>query len=140
MATGYVRREKFWTDEEILDLFPDGDISLVNPLLRRAQAAEQRLAALQSEVERQLLEARYSPLGDNHHNAAQCPYCNPKYAALQSEVERLRKVAEVAEEITRSFDGKTIAVPLSAKTPVSSRLLMRLGIASAALSPVKETP
>ena len=23
-------------------------------------------------------EIRFAPLGDNHHNAAKCPYCNPK--------------------------------------------------------------
>ena len=25
-----------------------------------------------------LLAARYAPMGDNHHNAVECPYCNPK--------------------------------------------------------------
>ena len=27
------------------------------------------------EVEKALLEARFRPLGDNHHNANLCPYC-----------------------------------------------------------------
>jgi hypothetical protein len=35
-----VEVEKFYSDEEILDLFPDDEGSLVNALLRRAQAAE----------------------------------------------------------------------------------------------------
>jgi hypothetical protein len=25
------------------------------------------------------LHELFSPLGDNHHNAAKCPYCNPDY-------------------------------------------------------------
>lgn len=40
----------------------------------RAQAAEARAAMLERERD----EARYRPgLGDNHHNAMACPYCNP---------------------------------------------------------------
>lgn len=26
---------------------------------------------------------RFSPLGDNHHNAAMCPYCTPKASGSQ---------------------------------------------------------
>lgn len=48
-ACQYEERQRFWSDDEILELFPDGDGSLVNPLLRRAQAAE-------AEVERLLAD------------------------------------------------------------------------------------
>ena len=33
-------------------------------------------------LERELAEARYRPMGDNHHNALACPYCNPKREEL----------------------------------------------------------
>jgi hypothetical protein len=39
----------------------------------------------------------FRPLGDNHHNAALCPYCNPilaKQEQFQSESERLRGVLD----------------------------------------------
>ncbi len=42
-------RDKEWTYEEILELFPDGDGSLVNPLLRRCQALEKELEAMHFE-------------------------------------------------------------------------------------------
>ena len=41
-------QDRFWCDDEILNLFPDGDGSLVNPLLRRAQAAEARVKELEA--------------------------------------------------------------------------------------------
>lgn len=28
-------------------------------------------------LKRELAQARFSPMGDNHHNAMLCPYCNP---------------------------------------------------------------
>jgi len=48
-ATGYRHVERWYSDDEILVLFPDGDGSLVNPLLRRAQAAEAELDRLRAE-------------------------------------------------------------------------------------------
>lgn len=43
--------------------------------------------------------ARFAPLGDNHHNAALCPYCQPE---LQKQIDAARRTAlleaaEVAE-------------------------------------------
>lgn len=35
-------------------------------------------------------EIQFSPSGDNHHNAALCPYCNPKQLA-----ERDRMITEI---------------------------------------------
>jgi hypothetical protein len=43
-----------------------------------------RLVATIAEVERERDEARFSPLGDNHHNAAACPYCTPKTEAANA--------------------------------------------------------
>ena len=39
----------FYSDEKILDLFPDDGDSLVNPLLRRAQKAEAKIERLWDE-------------------------------------------------------------------------------------------
>lgn len=52
-----------------------------------------RVAALREECERlraAVAEAKFSPLGDNHHNAAACPYCNPAWSKLQAERDVLR--------------------------------------------------
>lgn len=35
------------------------------------------LIDLARQLERELAEAKFRPIGDNHHNAVLCPYCNP---------------------------------------------------------------
>jgi hypothetical protein len=49
-------------------------------------------------LEQQLISVadRFLPLGDNHHNAALCPYCQPQLAAHDREVaaKALRDAAE----------------------------------------------
>lgn len=47
-APRIVRR--WWSDEEILDLFPDEEGSICNRLLRRAQKAEEDLENLQEAI------------------------------------------------------------------------------------------
>ena len=42
-ATGYKIVERSYTDEDILEIFPDSSETLVNKLLRRAQEAEKKL-------------------------------------------------------------------------------------------------
>lgn len=37
-------------------------------------------ASMHAEIERlriEITDARFAPLGDNHHNALACPHCNP---------------------------------------------------------------
>lgn len=43
-----------------------------------------------AEVER-LQAERFTPLGDNHHNAALCPYCSPK---IRAELDRYSAAAD----------------------------------------------
>jgi len=50
IAAGYKSVERVWTDEEIRDLFPVGDGSLVDPLLTRAQEAEAKIERLTREL------------------------------------------------------------------------------------------
>ena len=57
-STGGQWVEREYTDDTILELFPDGDGSLVNPLLRRAQAAEAEIERLRG----QLTDARAAAL------------------------------------------------------------------------------
>lgn len=45
----------------------------------RAMKAEDRVAALERDVQ----WYKFAPLGDNHHNAALCPYCNPTGAGVE---------------------------------------------------------
>ncbi len=50
ISKGSEIREVEISDDEILSLFPDDGCSLVNPLLRRAQAAEAEIEKLQKLV------------------------------------------------------------------------------------------
>jgi hypothetical protein len=56
----------------------------------RSEKAEAEVERLQKE----LAEAKFAPLGDNHHNAAACPYCNPKpdpiAAAVDAQLDPLK--------------------------------------------------
>lgn len=49
-STGGAWVEREYTDDEILDLFPDDEGSLVNRLLRRAQKAEAEVERLRAEL------------------------------------------------------------------------------------------
>ena len=77
------------------------DSNLIGTLARHrhqalsAQAAE--LDALRGEVER--LNAIYhSPTGDNHHNAARCPYCRPEYEQDHATIAQLRDRVAALED------------------------------------------
>ena len=56
-------------------LVKDGLPSEAVAFFRSAQ--DSLLAAQRAEFDRELAAARYAPMGDNHHNAVLCPYCNP---------------------------------------------------------------
>jgi hypothetical protein len=46
-----------------------------------------KLSKAEADIDRlkkELAEAKFAPLGDNHHNAAACPYCSPKLATQSS--------------------------------------------------------
>ena len=65
---------------------PDGDWFMpptppdVVEYVRKLEAHAARSAERVRELERQLAQARFSPMGDNHHNALLCPHCNPDRA------------------------------------------------------------
>lgn len=70
------------------------DCLLFQQDLRAVLADNARLA-------RERDEARFAPMGDNHHNAAACPYCNPKLRemidkAVQRAVKAERDAAHAA--------------------------------------------
>lgn len=46
-----------------------------------------------AELEKERDEARFAPLGDNHHNAAKCPYCRPTFQ------DGIKRIAELEREI-----------------------------------------
>jgi hypothetical protein len=49
VSRGFVEHRKFYTDEEIAELFPDHD-NFVRPLLERAQAAEAEVERLKAQL------------------------------------------------------------------------------------------
>ena len=75
----------------------------------------ERAVVLSRQLERELAEARFSPLGDNHHNALACPYCNPNGRLVDSTTPRRAqgremKLAQVIEEM-KSWAEDEYATP-----------------------------
>lgn len=54
-----------------------------------------------SELEAQVLVFQYAPMGDNHHNAAQCPYRNPKYG---ENIAAIRALKNKARDVRRNLE------------------------------------
>lgn len=79
-------------------------------IIREAlEAATQAQRELLEEVRKQRDEARFSPLGDNHHNAAACPYCNPKLEAQREQLEQAQRNAwEAGFALCRSYGDNHI--------------------------------
>ncbi|HYJ22995.1 MAG TPA: hypothetical protein VEW07_13345 [Solirubrobacterales bacterium] len=48
-------------------------------------------------------EARYSPMGDNHHNAAACPHCRPELEGEQAKLRAEHERANRAEDALRKI-------------------------------------
>jgi len=46
---------------------------------------------------RRLKAMLFEPLGDNHHNAAMCPYCNPKLEEQTARIAALEKQRDVLQ-------------------------------------------
>jgi hypothetical protein len=61
--------------------------------------AKHATQAIEAYVKAEVEKARFSPMGDNHHNAAKCPYCRPELAKQDQEALALRtENAQQAEE------------------------------------------
>lgn len=84
------------------------------------------------QAKKELAEAKFSPAGDNHHNAAKCPYCNPAYlnnrtaettvSQLRQELEKLRAdtVTEVCDWIAQEVGtgvGRLVREHFAAPSP-----------------------
>lgn len=54
-----------------------------------------------NELQQKLLDARY--LGDNHHNAAECPYCGDLLRNAEGERDGLRSNVEAARAILAPY-------------------------------------
>ena len=113
--------ESKWTKEQWRQL-----AILARTSKERLEAQVQQLQAERDEAIRGLAIARYAPVGDNHHNAASCPYCRSWYdavidanaslndtnAALQAENAALRKALA---EIRAVYKRPNSSMRLSAK-------------------------
>ena len=92
-------------------------VTLVSPMTADLRSdlhdAASTITALREEVRR----ARFAPLGDNHHNALACPYCNPKQLDPEAELTALRRrVVELGGAIVaRVHERQTL---LSTSAPV----------------------
>lgn len=77
VSLGYKHEERAWTYDEILDLFPDGDGSLVNPLVRRCQQYEAEIERLREQLSEKLADPA-SPSQSSHWDG--CWRVHPKCA------------------------------------------------------------
>lgn len=85
------------------------DMGIAEALLHeyaRAESAESEVVALKKKVE-SLEVLYYAPTGDNHHNAALCPYCRPSL-----EEERKERVALTTRVEGLVTAGEQVAVAL----------------------------
>lgn len=107
-STGGAWVEREYTDDEILDLFPDDEGSLVNRLLRRAQKAEAEVERLRAELalhatERgglgpcELHDLRWYAYSDplDRNSQRVCLFC--ELAECDAEIRRLRADAAIAK-------------------------------------------
>jgi hypothetical protein len=83
------------------------------------RALEQRINELEGE--------RFTPLGDNHHNAAKCPYCNPEFERQAAHVRTLEAKLTAAEKtanVYKQLSGASIIAvsDLVARDPELQRL------------------
>ena len=89
------------------------------------------ITALREEVKR----ARFSPLGDNHHNALACPYCNPKQLDPEAALTALRqRVVEVVGPFANMLPDNIVA-----KDALQEQLQQWCRAARALLTELKET-
>lgn len=68
------------------------DLKLIAALRNRARAliaAARRGREVQAELAR-MRDVQFSPIGDNHHNAALCPHCGEPLRKAMAEIEMLR--------------------------------------------------
>ena len=103
------------------------------------------ITALREEVKR----ARFSPLGDNHHNALACPYCNPKQLDPEAALTALRqRVVEVvgpfAELVPAAFPpvwggDEQIVLRTHLKGDAASLRIDDFRAARALINEIKET-
>lgn len=61
---------------------------------QRAEQAEQARDAAQTRA-----DGYFAPVGDNHHNAEACPYCNPKREALSTRLRALEGALKTLSEL-----------------------------------------
>lgn len=60
-----------------------------------------------AELEKERDEARFAPLGDNHHNAAKCPYCRPTF---QDGIKRIAELEREIRELKTVRDAATVRI------------------------------
>ncbi len=87
-----------------LNMLVDQITILINQY-ERERLTDFKLDAVEMErrilvLEDQLKEARYAPMGDNHHNAALCPHCGAPLREAQ------KRIAELEALIRSGSDGK----------------------------------
>lgn len=90
--------------------------------------AATELARLQAENEalrRERDEARFSPIGDNHHNALKCPYCNPGWVEQVAAREAAEaKAARLEETLAwmRDRDDRNGSLPQAFRDKLDAAL------------------
>ena len=97
--------------EELYDHLKQ-DLPRVEATQEKFDNARVILAATRLQLE-EMRQQRFAPLGDNHHNAAACPHCNPQFTenlkraeSAESKLEQSKKaVARLTECLRKANEG-----------------------------------
>jgi hypothetical protein len=93
--------EAAWTGaklaiEELLNLAGNANLKAENAKLKA------ELAEANAKIERLKL-VQFSPIGDNHHNAAECPHCGDPLGKLRTQRDRLVELLDEKDKLIAEY-------------------------------------
>lgn len=106
--------ETFWerlnrVQSENVELRYELEAERAKAKYRRARSAVQAMMRAAAEYRyheerEERLKAQFRPLGDNHHNAMLCPYCNPSRIDPVAVKKNADRLVEALEQIVSEYD------------------------------------
>lgn len=84
----------------LLDIFENSIIDLQDDRCDIGEWERNRYTQAKNNLLTAYYRLKFSPLGDNHHNALLCPYCNPNMTTLTPKQKELKKAHGTVNEFT----------------------------------------